>query len=300
MPLSKITFTDQEKKWLCEQRIARETDGEAALIYPMGAERFLSSRLFGNRKWQDSYDIRAVIEGKDVLVIPGYGNNGFLFAEAGAKSVTVYDKDPLTIAWMKAFKKYYHYRGKHNQKKFPSIGELLNALTYWHPPYGVLPTKKLKQVLLRLFNPQGLRRSYIFCMLLLVRQAIENDTKEDFELDKNICFYCGDIQQLLTAHKNVFFDTAFVPYLLGVENGIEAKQDIIDFIEQLIQVVPHGHILITPSRNTKEFRITGKRFFVTTGYASIQAIPELQKYVVKEDPHWFETQGLVILGANNG
>ncbi len=300
MQQSKITFNDQEKKWLREQRIARETDGEAALIYPMGAERFLSSKLFGNRKWQEHYDIRAIIEGKDVLVIPGHGNSSFLFAEAGAKSVIVYDKDLLTIAWMKAFKKYYHYRGKHNQKKIPSIGELLNALTCQYPPYGILPTKKLRQILLRLFNPQALRRSYIFSMLLLVRQAIENDPQEDFELDKNIQFYCGDIQKLLAEQKNMVFDTVFVPYLLGVENGIEEKQDIIHFIEQLIKVVPRGHILITPSRSTKEFRITGKRFFVTTGYASIQAIPELQKYVVKEDPHWFETQGLVILGANHG
>jgi hypothetical protein len=137
-------------------------------------------------------------------------------------------------------------------------------------------------------------------MLLLVRQAIENDPKENFELDKNIVFYCGEIQQLLREHKNKFFDTVFVPYLLGVENGIEARQDIIHFVEQLIQVVPHGYILITPSRSNKEFRITGKRFFVTTGYASIQAIPELQKYIVREDPHWLETQGLVILGVNHG
>lgn len=300
MPSSTIIFTDQEKKWLCEQCITRQTDEQEALLYPMGAEIFLASKLFGNRKWQDHYDIRAIIENKDVLVIPGHGNNGFLFAEAGAKSVTVYDKDPLTIAWMKAFKKYYHYRGKLNQKKFPSIGELLHALTCQYPSYGILPTKKLRQLLLRLFNPKALRRSYVFCMLLLVRQAIENDLKENFEFDKNINFYCGDIKQLLREQPNWIFDTAFVPYLLGVENGIETKQDMIDFIEQLIQIVPQGHIAITPSRNTKEFHITGKRFFTTSGYASIQAIPELQKYIIKEDPHWFESQGLVILGAPYG
>jgi hypothetical protein len=301
MPQSTITFNDQEKKWLCDHHITRETDGQPALIYPMGAERFLSSKLFGNRKWQDSYDIRADIEGKDVLVIPGYGNSSFLFAAAGAKSVTVYDKDPVTIAWMKAFKKYYHYRGDKRQKKdFPSIGELLTALTHWHPPSGILPTGKLRQILLRLFNPQALRRSYIFYMFLLVRQAIEKEPLEDFELDKDIQFYTGELQQLLEEQKNILFDTVFVPYLLGVENGIEEKQSIVDFVEKLIKIVPRGHILITPSRSAKEFHIMGKLYFVTTGYGSIGAIPELQKYVLKEDSRWFETQGLAILGANNG
>ncbi len=300
MPQSNITFSTQEKKWLCGHHISRETDGKGALIYPMGAERFLSSKLFGNRKWQDSYDIRADIEGKDVLVIPGYGNSSFLFANAGAKSVTVYDKDPVTIAWMKAFKKYYHYRGDKRQRKdFPSIGELLGALTCWHPPYGILPTGKLRQILLRLFNPQALRRSYIFYMLLLVRQAIEKEPKEDFELDREIQLHTGELWQLLEEQKNKFFDTAFVPYLLGVENGIEKKQGIVDFVEKLIEIVPDGHILITPSRSTKEFRITGKRYFATTDYNTLGAIPELKKYVIKEDTRWFETQGLAILGTTS-
>lgn len=301
MPQLKITFSTQEKKWLCDHHTTRETDGKAALIYPMGAERFLSSKLFGNRKWQDSYDIRADIEGKDVLVIPGYGNSSFLFANAEAKSVTVYDKDPVTIAWMKAFKKYYHYRGDKKQKKdSPSIGELLDALTHWHPPSGILPAGKLRQILLRLFNPQALRRSYIFYMLLLVRQAIEKEPEEDFELNKDIQFYTGELQQLLEEQGNILFDTAFVPYLLGVENGIEETQGIVDFVERLIKIIPNGHILVTPSRSTKEFHITGKRYFVTTGYDSLSAIPELQKYVIKEDSRWFETQGLAILGAING
>ena len=301
MPQPKITFSAQEKKWLCDHHITRETDGKAALIYPMGAERFLSSKLFGNRKWQDSYDIRADIEGKDVLVIPGYGNSSFLFAGAQAKSVTVYDKDPVTIAWMRAFKKYYHYRGdKDKRKDFPSIGELLGALTCWHPPAGILPTKKFRQILLRLFNPQALRRSYVFYILLLVRQAIEKEPKEDFELDKDIMFYTGELPQLLVEQKNKNFDTAFIPYLLGVENGIKEKQDIVSFVEKLIKIVPRGHILITPSRSAKEFSITGKRYFVTTGYQNIGAIPELKKYVISEDSRWFETQGLAVLGTNNG
>ncbi len=299
MSLDTTVLSAEEKKWLYDRHITRITDNQEARIYPMGAERFLSSKLFGNRKWQDAYDIRADIEDKAILVIPGYGNSGFLFATAGAKSVTVYDKDPVTIAWMKAFKKYYHYRGPDKKKNFPSIGELLGALSSEYPPYGILPTGKFRQILLKLFNPQALRRSHIYCMLLLVRQAIEKDPTEDFEFNKNIRFYTGEITQLIEDQKNIFFDTAFVPYLLGVDNGIEEKQAIIDFLEHLMKLVPQGHVLITPSRSTKEFRIIGKRYFAISGYTSLQAIPELQRYFMAEDLTWLDNQGLAVLGATN-
>ena len=108
MPNIKTILTKREIEWILELRITRVTDEKEVLIYPMGAERYLSTVLFGNKI--NRYNIRNDIEGKNVLVIPGYGNSGFLFTEAGAKSVTVYDKDPVTIAWMKAFKKFYHYR----------------------------------------------------------------------------------------------------------------------------------------------------------------------------------------------
>ncbi len=108
MSAHETILSKQEKKWISERRVTRLSDNKEVQIYPMGAERYLSSILFENKKGR--YNIKADIEGKDVLVIPGYGNSGLLFAHAGAKSVTVYDKDPVTIAWVKAFKKYYHYR----------------------------------------------------------------------------------------------------------------------------------------------------------------------------------------------
>ena len=130
-------LSKQEKKWLFERRVTRTTDGKEVQIYPMGAERYLWLVLSG--KQNNHYPIQHEILEKDVLIIPGHGNTAFLFALAGAKSVTVYDKDPITIAWMKAFKKYYHYR----QEAYPSIGEILTALTSWYPPYFKLATYPL-------------------------------------------------------------------------------------------------------------------------------------------------------------
>jgi hypothetical protein len=296
MAVDETILSKQEQKWILDRRITRLSDNKEVQIYPMGAERYLSSVLFGDKK--DRYNIRAEIEGKHVLVIPGYGNSSFLFAQAGAKSVTAYDKDPVTIAWMKAFKKYYHYREYDGKgRPYPSIGELLTALTCWYPPIITLASGKLTHFLLWMLSPNSLRRIYIHYMVSLVQRAIQAKTVVHFELEKNIQFHAGTVDKLKISDEKHVFDTAFVPYLLGVKNGIEKQKDIVCFIEQMLHYVPNGHLLVNPSRDENEFYILGKRYFVTTGYADIQTIPGLQKYVIDEDKFWFRTQGLAVFGS---
>lgn len=288
-------LSKQEEQWISERRVTRLSDQKEVQIYPMGAERYLASVL--SRKKKGGYPIKEDILDKDVLVIPGYGNSSFLFALTGAKTVTVYDKDPVTIAWMKAFKKFYHYREFIDSKSYPSIGELLSLLTYWYPPLVALPTGKYTNMLFWAISPNALRRRYIHYMVFLARQAIQSKTKGNFELDKKIKFHAGTLDEI--KQEQQIFDTAFVPYLLGVRNGIEKEKEIIKFIQQLIKIIPKGHILVNPSRNTKEFYITGKRYFVTVEYPTIQAIPALRSYVIAEDRNWFGTQGLTIFGSLN-
>ena len=78
MPVNQTVLSKQEKKWISERRITRLTDNKEVQIYPMGAERFLASVLFKNKK--NNYNIKSDIEGKDILVIPGYVYSGFIFA----------------------------------------------------------------------------------------------------------------------------------------------------------------------------------------------------------------------------
>lgn len=294
----KATISKQEQCWIKEQRITRITDDKEVLIYPMGAERYLSSVLSG--KTTGRYNIKADIEGKNILIIPGYGNSAFLLSQAGAESITVYDKDPVTIAWIKAFKKYYYYREYTRfGKPYPSIGELLNALTSWYPPLIKIPSGTIKNALLWGLNPKGLRRVYIYYMLKLVRQAIDECNQSDYELDKNINFFTGELHQLIKSKPQVHFDSAYIPYLLGVRNGIEHEKKILQFIKELSTIVPNGKILVTPSRNTKEFHFTGQRYFVTTEYSNIQDIPGLTKYFITEDRLWFKTQGLAVFGLHD-
>lgn len=290
MAYNKTTLNQQEKKWLLDQRITRLTDNNEVLIYPMGAERYLLSVLLGHEEGR--YNIKAEIEGKNVLVIPGYGNSAFLFAQSGAKSIMVCDKDPVTIAWIKAFKKYYHYR-MHSSNN-PSIGELLTALTRWYPPLINLGSGACKNALCWAIMPKSLRRTYIFYMLSLVRHAIESQVKDDFELEKDITFCVGEVTQLITKKKKMLFDTVYVPYLLGVKNGIERAEDVVNFIKKLTEIVPNGHILVTPTQERKEFKVAGQTYFLTTGYTTIQKIPGLKPYSLNEDRHWFKMQGLAV------
>lgn len=229
-------------------------------------------------------------------MIPGHGNSSFLFAQAGAKSITIYDKDPVTIAWIKAFKKYYHYRECVGSTSYPSIGELLTALTSWYPPLVSLPFGKISNMLFWSLHPDSLRRVYIHYMLSLIKQAVQSNVKHDFELQKNIQFHVGTIDDIKISKKQIF-DTAFIPYLLGVQNGIESEEDIVNSINKLITLIPNARIIITPSQNTKEFYITGKRYFVTTPYPSIQSIPKLNPFIINVNKRWFRKLGLVVLGS---
>ena len=297
MTTNTITLSTQEKKWILESRFTRQHDDHEVQIYPMGAERFLSSILFNNKKNQ--YDLVADIKGKDVLCIPGHGNNCFLFAHAGAKSVAVYDKDPVTIAWIRAFKKYYNYRAQSTEqhKPYPSIGEILTALTCWYPPLITLPSRKYKNIVSWVVHPNSLRRTYIHYMISLARDAVRSNPQEDFELNMPIQFHAGEIEQLIK--KKQVFDTAYVPYLLGVKNGIENENDIVHFIKQLIKIIPNGNILVTPSQSTKEFNLVGKRYFCTTEYSDLESIPQLESYSIGQDKNWYSTQGLSIFSHVN-
>lgn len=281
----------QEKTCILTRRVTRLTDNKEVQIYPMGAERYLSKVLAGKESCRQN--LIELIEGKDVLVIPGYGNASFLFAASGANSVTVYDKDPVTIAWVKAFKLYYHYR----QQGFPSVGELLTALTAWYPPFLSLPTGNVRNSVLRVLRPNDLRRVYLHYLLDLVIEAVKTTPKESFALEKNLHFYSGTLDTLSQAKKKQHFDTAFVPYLLGVRNGIEQAEDIVIFVKQLLALLPEGQVLVTPTRHTKQYYWRGKRYFSTTPYQTLQDIPGLAEYSMEGEKNWFKTQGLVKISA---
>jgi hypothetical protein len=294
----KTILSKQEEAWILGHKYTRNTDEKEILIYPMGAERYLMSQLLSTEEGR--YPIIEDVKDKNVLIIPGYGNSAFLFAEAGATSVTVYDKDPVTIAWIKAFKKYYHFKEYSNKNvEYPSIGEILTALTRWYPPLLILPRPRLINTILWGLNPKALRKRYLRYMLYLTQTAIQLNSKENFELDKEINFHSGELKHCIKNNKEAHFDTVYVPYLLGVTNGIEGTKEINQFITQLIDFLPKCRILITPSQKNKEFHIVGSSYFCTTEYNQLVDIPGLDSLVIAEDSGWFKTQGMLVLGKKS-
>ncbi|CAM2987740.1 hypothetical protein [Legionella worsleiensis] len=286
-------LSKREQNWILGQRITRTTDQQEVLIYPMGAERYLSSVL--NNEHPQRYPLHKDIHNKNILIIPGYGISCFIFAKAGARSITVYDKDPVTIAWMKAYKKYYHYREYDTQNKpYPSVGELLTALTCWYPPLLRLPKGRISHTVLWLLNPNALRRQYLFYIMSLLRYALSNKDTKAYELEHSIHFHTGELKHLINHKNKPLFDTAFVPYLLGVRNGIEKTDEISAFINQIMQLVPNGHVLVTPTQKSKEFYVMGQTYFTTTDHPSLASIPDLTDRVINEDKEWFKTQGLTV------
>ncbi len=312
----KICLSEQEKKWLTSKRYKRLTDGQPILISPMGSERFLYSVLCGADQkisllnkfvysWlfglnKKRFNLKSYIIDKNVLVIPGYANNSFILAHSDAKSVTVFDKDPITIAWLKAIKKYYNYSQSFNSSatSYPSIGDILNALTAWYPPLIKLPKGNLLNLLLFFIYPNELRHRYLNYMVQLIADALQKNISDGFELDKKISFFVGDDSRLNDININSDIDTVYIPYLLGVENGISNKKNIINFIESIFAKFPNCNIFITPSRGIKQFSLVGHKYLVADNIKSLKDIDELKKYFIGEDNQWLRTQGLMRFKKN--
>lgn len=294
MSVSGVNLSRKEIGWIVARRIARLTDDKEVQIYPMGAERYLSRVL--SECSAARYDFKSAVVGKNILVIPGHGNSAFLLAQAGARSVTVYDKDPITIAWVKAFKKFYHYREYDSRGSgYPSVGELLSALTSWKPPLLELPQGRLLHAVVGFFQPNFLRRVYIHYMVDLVQRAVQIKSNNNYELDKPIDFHVGTLDTVLTSNTVATYDTAFIPYLLGIKNGVENSNEVGQFIDLLSLAMPKGTLIITPTRKMREFYLSGKTYFETTGYGDLMDIPMNNKLTIIEDRNWFRTQGLVAL-----
>jgi hypothetical protein len=245
-------LTEEEKSWILKRNLTR-MDGEDVILRPWGAEQARRRSLF-----EDSpSSIREYFNGKDVLVIPGYANNGFLLAEqGGASSVTVYDKDPVTIAWLKAIKQYYHWPLDNGR----SIGEAF---------------------------VQGANVSKDY-FILAIQKAVQGADPERFAWDKSIEFYVGDVDRVLKDQNGRAFDTVFVPYLLGVNRGVENEADITYFVEQLIKIAPAGKMLVTPSGDRPYvYSYVPRGFF-------IKDLPVLSRYFVGGAHQWHGSFGMAV------
>ncbi len=224
-----VVLTEEEIQLLKEEPRDR-IDGGEVLLLPRGAELELRKRLEGGYPNLPEFDLG--IKNKDVLVVPGYSMNGFLLAEYGnTKSVTVYDLDPSTIAWLKAIKKYWNYKGSNSSD---TVGEIFM--------YPSLET-----------DNEMLIKAMYASMRQMIRKALSEDfpTREKgaYEWDKNIAFEVADILDLDSQiGKRSSFDFVFIPWLFGQSRGIPVTPtDVFAVLEELKKISKNNaRVMITP------------------------------------------------------
>jgi len=232
----------------------KRADGGDVLLQPFSSELDLYARLqarhpdfVNDKKIKEKLDLE--IKDKNVLVIPGYSINGFILAEEGAKSVTVYDADPNTIAWLKAIKKFWHHRELKSGHVMLSVGEAFMANADLNTTSKLSATGRL---------PKALTTTGY--MVKLIKQAIDiyySDPQKrsekgilSTELNRNITFRKGKVEKIsrdLALREP--YDFVFIPWLLGEEQELrKEKSRVLRVLRQIRQVSsPDVRIMITPS-----------------------------------------------------
>ncbi len=224
--IERSTLSAQERHEVISNKQLRK-DGEPVLFFPNGMEKVFISAL---RRSQ----FPVAVKDKDILVVPGFGMYGFALALFHAKSIVVVEKDPTTIAWLKAVRRYFGYRRETSRV---TVGEIAISDD----------ETSLKEKL----PPGESRQQALFKSL---EEAIKGNAPMSEAFQKApIYFQVSDIENLSSqAQHQGRYDTVIVPMLLGVEHGVESSHEAFQIVRNLLSVLkPGGKIMILPVRNPK-------------------------------------------------
>lgn len=177
------------------------------------------------------------IKDKRVLVVPAYGENAFMFSALGAKEVVGVDLDQLTIDWMNLLREFFNTN---------HIGEiLLSRLSF---PDMDARTRLKDQGIIQ--PPQQYKGQFLIEKLFSTIHAGESPNPLP-----NVAFQRASLGRSSSTSSigEVFgrngqeFDFIHVPYLLGIDSGIETTDGISDAFEDLYQVcAPGARVMIAP------------------------------------------------------
>lgn len=216
-------------------------NGGRVILLGFGHEKYLS--LFFRR--EHIYDrscyrselspelLNNYIKGKRVLVVSGYGPNAFLFKMLGAKEVVGVDADPISIAWLKAIAKYFHN---------DNIGNIILSTAEY-------PNSTASSEISRIYK--DLEESIVLATQQKVRTGSAGDPIEGVSFTRAFLGVpednkeCPSIRAALAGKGE--FDFIYVPYLLGIENGISDRAAIVKaFMDFWSLAKPGARIMITP------------------------------------------------------
>ena len=169
-------------------------------------------------------------EDSRVLLVPAYGVVAFIFPTLGVKSVTAVEIDPTTLAWQKAISDFYYC--DEIQKEIPDVLGLRDKSIYRNiPAYNATFSiyDSLRQFLVEGREPNPLTGS------TFIRAALGTSPVKGVG---NLATTFGPTEK---------FDFAVVPYLLGLENGLESDQAIMAGLADLAAVLEDGaKVVIAP------------------------------------------------------
>ncbi|MBU0501955.1 MAG: hypothetical protein ABIH69_03750 [bacterium] len=164
------------------------------------------------------------IRGQKVLVVPAYSVNAFLFKLFGAREVVGVDADQRTISWLRAIANNFNYReiGEIFMSfcRYPNIYAMLNVLP------GMSREAKGKELLSR------------------IQEAV---TTNNNNLG-GVRFLKGFLGELAGVFRGrEAFRFIYVPFLLGIKNGVEDRESISKSFEDIWEVAePGARVMIAP------------------------------------------------------
>jgi hypothetical protein len=228
----------------------RRDSGEKLLLEPLGAEQAVTDLFTGDSNFSFYAEAHAAgaallksnIVGRNVLVVPAYSSNAFLFRTLGAREVVGIDADGATIGALTTVRDYFFSGG---------IGPLLMNWSR-HPEFHSSTTE-----LPELQTRPGATRDEVLRTLLQTHVELAADSQPlhgiEFKqaalgsLPNSLVPRVGNMPDLANR-----FDFIYVPYLLAIANGVSTPEAIHQAVADLYHAAaPGAKILITPFSNSE-------------------------------------------------
>lgn len=188
------------------------------------------------------------IKGKRVLVVPAYSTNPYILKAVGAREVVGLDADEATVEWQRAIQQYFgqdeigqDYLALANYPDNKASHRLDEKYKkYLEPHHGINFEKGFRDKIQTVISQNKPTSPLQGVRFIQAGLGVSKGSK------------IPDVLSVIPEAKRNF-DFLFVPYLLGVKNGIESEQEVRKTLDELWELGHDGSaVMITPFSNTEE------------------------------------------------
>jgi len=289
------SLSAQERAYVVNFNLKRATDNNTVLLHTDPDVMEFTEMIMRSEKGWGHAELRDILEnhikGKRVLIVPAYQNLAFLFALLGAKQICAVDLDPVTIAWLKAIRNNFYH---------DNLGEAYMNLSAF-PDYDaeVSAVHRIKG-LIRRNGLVGALNEQTFFQAALANIVLADPVPQPLA---NVAFYQASLgpkqgaERVTTALSGLEgFDLIFVPWILGIKNGITDPVAIQEAYEDIYALAkPGAKVMITPF--SFDSSGSGKHFESSAGIVNkLKALlPQSKFHIVNENILYNKAWYLAIL-----